>query len=161
VASAPPGLVAVEAAAAHLPLDRRLLLMSAVMAVMAQRHLFPVLLLLTLAVVVVQREEQRVLAARAAAETATKTIRALAVAEQQILAAALARELLLEAVVPVSSSFVTPIRLHLLNLRLDRRQSPHLAAIAFTVGLALVRLRFKESSWRTLHNLMRTMSSRK
>jgi hypothetical protein len=60
-----------------------------------------------------------------------------------------------------SSSFVTPT--HTLPQRLlrDHRQSPSLAVIAYTSGLAPARLRFKESSWRISHNLMKTMSLRK
>jgi hypothetical protein len=57
------------------------------------------------------------------------------------------------------SSSVTLIHMLLQRLPQDHRHTQSLAATASTNGLAPARLRSKESSWRTLHNSIRTTSS--
>ena len=60
-----------------------------------------------------------------------------------------------------SSSFATPIHMLLHLRRPDHRLSPCLEATAFTSGQAPAPLLFEVQAWRTLHNLMKTTSSRK
>jgi hypothetical protein len=92
------------------------------------------------------------LAAQAAVETKTRLARltqaAVVVAEKPLLGLiSLARMAVLEL-----SLF--GMQTHTLRQLLQpaHQRSRHLAVIAFTSGLALAQLRFKGSSWRTLHN---------
>jgi hypothetical protein len=97
------------------------------------------------------------LAAQAAVETQTRLARltqaAVVVAHNPLLGLInLAQMAVLEL-----SLFGMPILTTLLHQQPDHQQSRHLAVIAFTSGQPLAPLRFKESSWRTLQNLMKTM----
>jgi hypothetical protein len=83
--------------------------------------------------------------------------------ELLILAAVLAAAVaLIPALLEVLESllFVTQTLTAQQNLQLDRQPIRFLVVTEFTLGPALARLRFKRSSWRTLHNLMKTTSLR-